>query len=346
MTDDQSKKHGRDAMRPREIPLRGWRDILFRVKDEISEDQLSIVAAGVAFYAMLALFPALIALVSIYGLVSDPVAVEQQVSSFYSVLPGDVARIVGSQLDGIVSSTSAGLSLSFAISVAVALWTASSGMLALITGVNIAYDEKDTRSYVRQRLLAIGFMFGAIVVVTVLVAGIVAVPIVVRAVGLGGGTLALVNYGRWPLLGLVFFGALSALYRYGPDRRNPQWRWVTWGAAAATGLWLLGSLGFSFYVSQFGKFNETYGTLGAVIVLLLWLYLSAFIVLLGAELNSEMEHQTARDSTVAPEKPMGERGAYVADTLGVQAPPAKLTPSKIRERLRRERPGGPPETRH
>jgi membrane protein len=300
------------------------------------------VAAGVAFYAMLALFPALIALVSVYGLISDPQQVQQQIQSISGVLPGDVAAIVQEQLSSIVSSTSAGLSLGFAISLAAALWTASSGIQALVTGVNIAYDEEETRNFLKLRGTALLFTLGAVVVVTLLLAGIVLVPVWVSAIGLGSVAETAINWGRWPLLAAVFFGALSGLYRYGADRSNPRWRWVTWGALASTVLWLLGSLGFSYYVSQFGNFNETYGALGAVIVLLFWLYISAFIVLLGAELNSEMEHQTQIDSTDLPEKPLGERRAYVADTVGKTAPHLR----RQRDREEREQAQAPYEQGH
>lgn len=290
-----------------------------RVQREISADRLSIVAAGVAFFSLLALFPALIALVSIYGLVSDPADVAEQMNSFYSVLPGDVAAIVGGQLSAIVSSASSELTLGFALSVGLALWTASSGIVTLIEGVAIAYDEPETRSFVKIRLLALGMTLGAIVVVVVMLAGIVVLPIWITGLGLGAVGEAIVTYGRWPVLALLFMGALSVVYRYGPDRQKPQWGWVTWGAVLATLLWLAGSLLFSLYTSNFADYNKTYGTLGAVVVLLMWLYVSAFIVLVGAEVNSEMEHQTARDTTDPPEKPIGERGAYVADTVGATA---------------------------
>lgn len=309
---------GRDARRPREIPLRGWKDVLARVVHEVGRDQIDIVAAGVAFYALLALFPALIAVVSLYGLVASPATVATQIEEISGVLPPDVARMVSEQLTEIVSTAPSHLTLGVAFSLALSFWTASSGVMALIDGVNIAYDEEDTRTYLQRRTLATVLTFGALVVTLILLAGIVVVPVWVGRLGIGD-LGSWVTVGRWPLLVLIFAGSASVLYRYGPDRMMARWRWVWGGAAVAAVLWLGGSLGFSLYVSWFGRFNTTYGALGAVVMLLLWLYISAFILLLGAELNAEAERQTMVDTTIPPEVRMGARGAHVADTLGPTA---------------------------
>lgn len=315
-----SPPRGSGAERPIHIPLRGWLAILRRVAREIPADRLDIVAGSVAFFALLSLFPGLIALVSIYGLVADPAIVEQQMSTFYTVLPRDVADIIRGQLSDIVSSTGSELTVGFALSLAVAFWTASSGVATLLEGIGIAYDTPETRSFVRRRLMALELTLGAILLAAVLLTGIVVVPSLVRALGLGSAGQTLVAYGRWPVLALLFMGALSVLYRRGPDRPRPQWRWVAWGATVATLLWLAGSALLSLYVSSFADFNETYGTLGAVVVLLLWLFVSAFVVLLGAELNAEIERQVAEQPGAAA--PVHDRtaGARAAVSRSAAAP--------------------------
>lgn len=327
---------GRDARRPRDIPLLGWKDVLARVIREVGRDQIDIVAAGVAFYALLALFPALIALVSFYGLVASPDTVAAQIESFSAVMPPGVASLVRDQLTEIVSATPSDLTLGVVLSLAVSFWTASSGVLALIDGVNIAYDQAETRSYLQRRQLAAILTLGALVVMLILIGGIVVLPVWVGHLGIGGIGF-LVTVGRWPLLALIFIGSASVLYRYGPDRMMARWRWVWLGATVAAVLWLVGSLLFSLYVSRFGRFNVTYGALGAVVVLLLWLYISAFILLLGAEFNAETERQTAMDSTIPPEVAMGVRGAYVADTVGPTA-------AELKEGSQPREPHGPRST--
>ena len=310
---------GRSATSPREVPARGWKDVLLRVKDQVKADQVPLLAAGVGFYAMLALFPALIAVVSVYGLVADPADVEQQIAGMTSALPAGAADLIGEQLTSIVNSQSSSLTWGLALSLAGVLWSVSSGVQGLIKGLNIAYDEDESRGFVKLRALALLLTLGAIVGVIAALGLIVVVPLLLRAVGLGVVGAWAVRIGRWPLLAVLVAVGLAVVYRYGPDRDRPRWRWVGPGAAIATVLWILGSIGFSVYVNNFGSYNRTYGSLRAVIVLLLWLYLSSFVVLLGAEIDAELEHQTARDSTVGPERPLGRRDAYVADHVGEPA---------------------------
>ncbi len=307
---------GRDADRPSEIPARGWWDVLKRVKTGVKDANLSLVAAGVAFYTMLAIFPSIIAVVTIYGLVADSAQVESQLGSFARSLPEGAGDLVVSQLSAAVQGSRQGLTIGLVASLAAVVWSASSGVRALITGVNAAYGERESRGFFKLRGLALLLTVGAIVAAISSLALTAAFPIVLRQLGLGIAASIAANVIRWVLLALLVVIALAVLYRYAPDRDNPRWRWVSWGAVVATALWLLGSVVFSLYMSNFGNYNQTYGTLAAVIILLLWLFLSSFSALLGAKLDAEIEHQTARDTTVGPPRPMGTRGAVVADTLG------------------------------
>ena len=304
------QERGREAEVPFEIPGAGWRDILLRLKDAIREDRITLIAAGVAFYAMLALFPAMIVVVSIYGLVMDPDEIAAQVRAL-GVLSGAVRSILTGQLDALARAPSGRLSLSLAFGVLVALWSASAGMRALVTGVNAAYSESETRGFVRLRGLAILLTVGGSLVTVLALAVTVALPVAGRRLPEPAGLL--VSVLRWPLLAAVLIAGLAVLYRVAPSREGARWQWLSWGSVAATGLLLLGSMLTSLYGSHAPAQNKTYGAFFGVIVLLFWLFVSAFAVLLGAELNAELELQTRRDTTVGPPRPLGQRGAYVAD---------------------------------
>lgn len=308
--------HGRAADRPTEIPPRGWKDVAVRVKSEVKGDNIGLVGAGVAFYALLALFPSLVALISLYGLVVEPAQASRQVQEMLSFIPETSRSIIEQQLESITSSSKTGLGIGLVVSVAAALWSASGGMRALMTGLNIAYDETETRKFFKLRLASLGLTLGAVVFAALSLGGIVGVPAAFDPDQPIGMALAWL---RWPLLAALMMVGLSVVYRFGPDRDDPEWTWVSWGAAIATVLWVAMSAVFSFYVSSFGKFNETYGTLAGVVVLMLWLSLSAFIVLVGAEINAELERQTAKDTTRGPDRPIGTRDAYAADTVGQTA---------------------------
>ena len=307
---------GREADRPSEIPPRGWFAILKRVKAEVKEDNVTLLAAGVAFYAMLAIFPAIIAVVTIYGMVADPDQVATQVGEFTKGLPSGADELLTEQLNNVVNAGDRALSIGLAVSLLAVLWSVSGGVQGLVKSLNLVYDERETRGFVKLRGLALLLTLGAIVVVVVALALIAVFPGVIDGLGLGAAGELAASIARWVVLALLVLTALAVVYRFAPDRANPRWRWVSWGAVVALVLWLLGSVGFSWYVDNFGKYNQTYGALAAVIILLLWLYLSAFAVLLGAELDAETERQTARDTTTGPERPPGERDAEVADTVG------------------------------
>jgi membrane protein len=308
---------GREADKPHQIPARGWHDILLRVKDGISKDHVSVIAAAIGFYAMLALFPALAAAVSIYGLVADPQDVERQLSMVIGLVPGEARSIITDQLHAIASQLRQTLGVSALIALAFALWSASSAMQALMTGLNIVYSDEERRSFVRFYVTALLLTLGGIISAIIALSLIAAVPVFLNFIGLSQGVTTVLLLLRWPLLAIAVMFGLAALYRYGPSREKARWQWVSWGAVAATVLWLLGSALFSWYVSSFGSYSVTYGALGAVIILMMWFYITGYAVLLGAELNAEMERQTARDTTERRGAPLGTRGAKVADTVGV-----------------------------
>jgi membrane protein len=307
---------GRSADRPSEIPAHGWRDILWRVWTQIGKDNVSIIAAGVAFYTMLAIFPAITAFVSLFGLVAEPGAVQEQFANLRGVIPDDAWSILNDQLTAVVSARAKDLSIAAVVALAIALWSAGAGVRALMIALNIAYHEEEKRSVIVFYLTAVLFTIGIGVLGILSLGAIIAVPVVLSIVDLGPIAAVVLKLLPWLVLAGFMTTALGVLYRYGASRAEASTRWVSWGAVVATLLWIAASMVFSIYVSNFSSYNETYGALGAVVILLMWLWISAFIVLLGAELNAEMEHQTERDTTIGKPKPIGERGAYVADHVG------------------------------
>jgi membrane protein len=313
---DNGDAAGREAERPSEIPARGWFAVLKRVKAEVKEDNVPLLAAGVAFYAMLALFPAIIAVVTIYGMVADPAQVESQVNEFAKGLPAGADQLITEQLKNVVNAGEQSLSIGLALSLLAVFWSVSSGVQGLVKSLNLVYDERETRGFLKLRGLSLLLTLGAIVVVVVALVLIAVFPGVIDDLELGQAGELAASVVRWVVLALLVLAALAVVYRFAPDRANPRWRWVSWGAVVALVLWLLGSVGFSWYVDNFGKYNQTYGALAAVIILLLWLFLSSFAVLLGAEFDAETERQTSRDTTTGPERPLGQRDAEVADTVG------------------------------
>jgi membrane protein len=306
---------GREAGRPGEIPARGWKDVLVRLKAQLKEDDVPLLAAGVAFFALLALVPTLVAVVSLYGLVADPSDVQRAVDDTLQAAPAEVRDLVTSQLESVIDSSPSGLRIGVFVGLALALWSASSGMKHLMGALTLAYDEVDDRKFLRLRGLALLLTVGAIVVALLALAGMV-VPDGLDDSGSTGTLRTVLQFARWPVLAVVVVLALSVLYRWAPDRDAARWRWVSPGALLATAVWLVASIGFSIYTANFGSYNETYGALGAIVVLMLWLYITAYAVILGAELNCELERQTVVDTTKGPDRPLGERDAYAADTIG------------------------------
>jgi len=308
---------GREAGKPQEIPARGWLDILKRVQRQLTQDNASIVAAGLALYSLLAIFPALAAVVLLYGLFSSPEQITEQLRAFEGLLPPEGVTILQRQLTNLANQSSHTLGLGLMAAVLVALWSARKGMVALMTATNVAYNEREQRGFFRRLFVSLAFTIGAVLGFILLIALGVAVPVLLSFLPLGDAAQGVLLAFRWALLWFIAVSALSVVYRFAPDRRDAQWRWVTWGSAIAATLWLAGSLLFALYVSKFGaSYGETYGALGGVVIMLLWLFFSAYVVILGAEINSEMERQTRRDTTEGPERPMGERRAYSADMVG------------------------------
>jgi membrane protein len=310
---------GLGARSPRDMPRAGWKNILARVWARIGENNLGLVAAGVAFYGLLALFPGLAALISVFGLLADPAQVAEQFSTMHSVLPSEAYELVDGQMRDLAARPAGALGAGLAGAILLSVWSATRGTKSLIAALNIAYDERERRGLLRLNLVAFAMTLFLIVLSVVVVALIVALPVALNYVGLGSIAEAAVRWLRWPALAALVLLALAVLYRYGPARRRARWRWVSWGSALAVLVWLVASGLFSIYVSEFGNYNATYGSLGAVIVLLMWLFISGLVVMLGAYVNAETERQTGCDTTHHGVQPRGKRGAYVADHLPDQS---------------------------
>lgn len=321
--DEAEPRRGRAARHPHGIPLLGWRDILWRTAREISVDKLPSVAGGVTFYTLLALFPAIGAFVSLYGLFADVAAVEKQLQEMATVFPASVVQIVGEQMLRLASQEGGKLGVAFVVSLLLSIWSANASMKALFDGLNVAYDEDEKRNFVGKTLLTYGFTLCALLYAVFIAAVLIAMPIVLDRVGLGAISAFWIPL-RWLAVWLVTALAFAMLYRFAPCRARPRWRWVVLGALFGAAAWLVGSLGFSIYVNRIAHYDATYGPLGAVIAFMVWVWFSIMTVLIGAELNAEIEHQTAHDSTTGPEKPMGARGAAMADTVGLAFHPWEM----------------------
>jgi membrane protein len=300
-----SSGRGRHATSPNHIPASGWKDILWRTYEQITDDRLLAVAAGVVFYGLLALFPAITALVSCYALVVEPQTINEHLAFLSSFLPEGSFSIVQDQVGRVLSKGNVQL-----------LWSANGGMKAIIDALNVVYDEKEKRSFIKLNLVSLAFTIGGVLGILVASALVIVVPVVFQMIGFGAATEAIVKYGRWPMLAILLLLALAVLYRFAPSRRAAKWRWISIGSVVATVTWMAGSALLSFYLSNFGHYDATYGSLGAAIALMIWMWMSAIIILFGAELNSEIEHQTVADSTTGSAKPLGTRGARMADTVG------------------------------
>jgi len=320
MPDDSSvpreSERGREASGPQHVPLRGWKDILVRSKNELSDNNIFLASGGVTYAVLLALFPGLAALVSIYGLVLDPRQIEAQVNSLTGVLPEQSRQMLSQQLHQLVSSSHGTLGVSAVIGLLLALWSASRGMSGLMSALDIAYEESETRGFLKFNfvavLLTLGLMAAGIVAI-VLVAGL---PAVMQVLGSDGRLKWLLLIVQWPVLMILMIVGLAVVYRYAPDRHAPQWRWISPGAILATVLWLVASVAFTVYVANFSSYNRTYGSLGGAVLLLTWLYITSFTVLLGAVVNAQAEQQTERDTTTGRPAPRGERDAHAADIVG------------------------------
>ncbi len=308
---------GRLARSPSEIPPRGWKDILVRAYKNIGRDRVITIAAGVTFYSILALFPAIAALVSLYGLFADPTAIASHLDSLAGVLPGGAVQLIGDELKRLTAQRNGALGLATLVGLVTALWSANAGIKSLFDALNLVYNEPEKRGLITLNAVSLAFTVATIGFVILALGAMVVLPPVLAYVGSGADQL--VRILRWPALLIAVALWLAALYRFGPSRSKPKWRWISWGTALSTILWLIVSLLFTWYAANFGSYNKTYGTLGAAIGSMVWIWLSIIVVLLGAEIDAEMEHQTARDTTEGAPKPMGARGATMADTVGPAA---------------------------
>jgi membrane protein len=307
---------GRLAGTPSEILARGWKDILLRIYQNISDHRVLALAAGMTFYSLLAIFPALAALVAIYGLFANPATISAHLNSLSGLLPAGTIDVARDQMTRVASKGGQALGSTFVVGLAFSLWSANSAMKSLFDTLNVVYGEREKRGFVALNALSLSFTVGAIAFVLVATAALVVLPVALSYIGLSDAATLLLQLGRWPALFVVLALALAFVYRHGPSREEARWRWISWGSALATILWIAASVLFSWYTANFGSYNQTYGSLGAVIGFMTWLWISAIVILIGAELDAEMEHQTARDTTAGAAKPMGARGSHVADTLG------------------------------
>lgn len=307
---------GRDATRPTQMPKAGWLDIGARVLSRVGALHVGLIAAGIAFYALLAIFPGITAAVAIVGLVYDPTILVEESGWLLVALPEAARTLIADQLAEVAGAESGSLGLAALLSLGIALWSSSNATGSFIEGLNVINGETETRGFVKLKLLTIGLTVAILIGLSISVVVVAAIPAFFSLFDDAPMLRDMALVLRWPLMFLIGVFGIAVLYRYGPDRRAARWRWLTPGAVIGCGLWVLGTFGFSYYVQNFASYNETFGALAGVIILLTWLWLSAFVVLLGAQLDAELEAQTARDSTVGPDRPMGERGAVKADTLG------------------------------
>lgn len=322
---------GRDAASPWQMPWRAWKAVALRTWNEASDDNIGLVAAGVAFYGFLALVPLLGAVVLCYGIFVDPATVIRHVRALAELLPPDVAKTVGGQLLDLAHTSDGKKGLGVLVALLVALFGARNGAGGIIAALNIAYEEREKRGFIRLTATALAITAAAVVAAIIAALAIAALAALGDLFPKANDAVVLIGTGlTYLLLTLCGAAGAAALYRFGPSRSEPRWIWITPGSLLAALLWLCLTLGFGSYVANIGKFDATYGSLGAVVALLTWLYLSAYVLLFGAELNAELEHQTVRDTTTGAPRPMGDRHAWVADHVAdepalpapADAPPA------------------------
>ncbi|HTJ89874.1 MAG TPA: YihY/virulence factor BrkB family protein [Acidocella sp.] len=304
---------GAGATSPAQIPPKGWWHVLKRSAAGFSDDRVMTEAAGVTFYVLLSLFPALAAFIAIYGLFNNASTLGGQLAGLGGIVPGGGIDIIKGQITALTAEGHKALGVAFIIGLAISLWSANSGVKSLFDALNTIYHEREKRSFLQRTLISFGFTLGIIGFVIIALSAVVAVPIVLNFIGLGSITRLAFSILRWPFMLIVIMIGLAFVYRYGPSRNLARWQWVSWGSAIAAIVWICASLAFSYYVANFGSYNKTYGSLGAVVGFMTWIWISSIVILMGAELNAELEQQTQRDSTIGAEKPKGTRGAYKAD---------------------------------
>lgn len=307
---------GRDVASPLEMPPRGWKDVVLRIYRSISDDRLLAISAGVTFYILLAIFPAIAAFVSLYGLFADPSTIAEHLNSLSNILPEGGVQIIGEQIKSLTSQPAQQLGLATLISLAIALWSSNGGVKAIFDALNVVYQEKEKRGFFSLNAISLAFTVGPIVFLLLAIAALAVLPALLDKFGLSRIVELVLMIGRWPLLLVLVSLGIALIYRFDPSRDKARWRWITPGSIFSAIAWLAASFLFSWYVQNFGSYNKTYGSLGAAVGFMTWVWLSIIVILLGAKLNAEMEHQTARDTTVGSPRRIGERGAQMADTLG------------------------------
>ncbi|HLH94386.1 MAG TPA: YihY/virulence factor BrkB family protein [Xanthobacteraceae bacterium] len=307
---------GRSAETPSQIPPRGWKDVLLRVYQKIGDDRVMLLAAGITFYSLLAIFPAIAALVAIYGFFADPASIATHLDSVSDILPGGAIDVIRDQMNRVAAQGKGTLGATFIVGLVVSLWSANAAVKSMFDALNLVYGEREKRGFVWLNLVSLAFTCAGILFVLLASGATIVLPVLLGYLGSAGEIALLIEVLRWPVLLAIIGIALALLYRYGPSRERARWRWISWGSAFAAAGWLAASLLFAWYTANFGTYNKTYGTLGAVIGFMVWIWISAVVILVGAELDAEMEHQTARDTTTGAPKRLGSRGARVADTVG------------------------------
>lgn len=312
--------HGRRSKSPFAIPRAGWKDIFWRTYQRVDEDRLLATAGGVVFFGLLAIFPAVTALVSSYGLFADPSTISANLQTLATMLPEGSFQIVEDQVGRVVSNGNTTLGATFLFGLVLAIWSANAGVKSIFDALNVAYEEREKRSFIKLNMVSLAFTVGGIVALLLMVGAVVAFPLALDHLGMAPESKLIVALARWPLLFLILLLALAILYRFAPSRDAPRWQWLSLGAVTAALLWIAGSALLSWYLSAFANYNATYGSLGAAIGLMTWMWMSAIVIMFGAELNSEIERQTLRDTTTGRPRPLGSREAVSADTVGAAAP--------------------------
>ena len=307
--------NGALADAPSQIPARGWKQVAKRVFTDIGEDRVMAEAAAVTYYALLAIFPAIAALISLYGLIADPADIAKHLTSLGGMVPAGGMQIITDQIKSLTSAPHNALGFGAIFGLLTTLWSANAGIKSLFDSLNAVYEERETRSFLHRTWLSLAFTVGTLVFIILALTAVAVVPAVLQFVYLGALADTLLSLGRWPLMLGAIMLFLAMVYRYGPSRAKAKWRWISWGSAFASVLFIVASAAFSWYAANFGSYNKTYGSLGAAIGFMTWIWISTIIVLVGAELNAELEHQTAVDTTVGPPKPLGARGAKRADEV-------------------------------
>ena len=315
MSDRSGELRGGHAQTPAQIPPAGWRDVALRVFHGISEDRITTISGGVTFFVLLALFPGLAGLISLYGLFADSTTIAQHLNSLDGILPEGGMQILRDQLQQLTSQPPQKLGFATLVSLAISLWSANGGIKAMFEGLNAVYEENEKRSFIKLNALSLALTLAAVAFVIASLLTITVVPKLLSFLDLPGIS-EIVNYTRWPVLLVVASLMIAVVYRFGPSREQPQWRWISPGSIFAAVTWIAASLLFSWYTAHFGSYNKTYGSLGAAVGFMTWIWISTMVILIGAKINAELEHQTGADTTAGTPAPRGDRGARMADTVG------------------------------